>query len=378
MAPDPAQSDVMPPLGRFSGSYDPNDVVFLLKPVALDFVEVEDKELRIQSGRAHYSEMLSRETVPDSEYLAAYDTALAVHGARMAGDLATLAVTLCREFQTKPPVLISLVRAGVPPAILLRRALQALGVTAPHYAISIIRDRGIDAVALDWIRARHDDDQLIFIDGWTGKGAIRGELERALPDYNAGRGAAVPARLAVLTDLAGVADLAATAEDYLIPSAILNSIVSGLVSRSVLNDQVVGPGDPHACVLYDGLAHADRSRSFLDYLTPLMMAALPDARPFAWTDAHRARQHRIGVDFVDAMMDRYGVTDRNRIKPGIGEATRALLRRVPDRLILSAAHADAEDLRHLHHLAATRSVPVDILDAIPYRAAAVIASLGDA
>jgi hypothetical protein len=41
--------------------------------------------------------------------------------------------------------------------------------------------------------------------------------------------------LYVLVDLAGVAAVAASAEDYLIPSSILNATLSGLISRSVLN-----------------------------------------------------------------------------------------------------------------------------------------------
>ncbi len=36
-----------------------------------------------------------------------------------------------------------------------------------------------------------------------------------------------------------------TREDFLIPSACLNSTVSGLVSRTVLNDDLIGPADFH-------------------------------------------------------------------------------------------------------------------------------------
>ena len=45
----------------FSGSYDPDDVTFLLKPVRLEPTAVAEKERLIQSGRRHYSEMISRE-----------------------------------------------------------------------------------------------------------------------------------------------------------------------------------------------------------------------------------------------------------------------------------------------------------------------------
>ena len=40
----------------------------------------------------------------------------------------------------------------------------------------------------------------------------------------------------------GAAAFAASDEDYLIPSCVLGATVSGLVSRSILNDAVIGPG----------------------------------------------------------------------------------------------------------------------------------------
>ena len=57
-----------------------------------------------------------------------------------------------------------------------------MGKTSWHYGISIIRDRGIDGAALDVIEERHGTSGIVFVDGWTGKGAITGELVRALKD----------------------------------------------------------------------------------------------------------------------------------------------------------------------------------------------------
>src|SRR3546814_10325380 len=63
---------------------------------------------------------------------------------------------------------------------------------------------------------------------------------------------------------AGRADLAATFDDYVIPSGLLNGIVSGLVSRSILNDDLVGPNDFPACVSMPEHAASDVSRDFID------------------------------------------------------------------------------------------------------------------
>lgn len=71
-------------------------------------------------------------------------------------------------------------RAGVPPR---RRADAPLRprdtAAAPHYALSIVRGRGIDTAALAWI-AEHPSADVQFVDGWTGKGAIARELADAV------------------------------------------------------------------------------------------------------------------------------------------------------------------------------------------------------
>lgn len=353
----------------FSGSYLPGDVTFLLKPVTMAPVDVADKERLIQSGQRHYSEMLSAETPPGREYLALYDAALARNGQRLGDDIATLARALdARAKAGREIVLVSLARAGTPVGVLLRRALARLDRAAPHYSVSIIRDRGIDANAVAHILKRHDPRDLVFVDGWTGKGAIRGELDRSF--------AAHPRIdhpfLVVVADPAGMADLCATHDDYLIPSGLLNSVVSGLVSRSVLNADLVGPQDFHACVVQSHLATVDRSRAFVDHIDRLAAqsgaaAALPDP-------AERAAAHAQCAGVLQAIMQGHQVTNINLVKPGIAEATRVFLRRVPRLLLLR--DGDDPDVAHLRHLAAQKNVAVELhADIGRYRAMAVIQSL---
>src|SRR5690606_17580156 len=105
---------------------------------------------------------------------------------RLAQDI----VCLARHLAERPSgclVLVSLARAGTPIGVLLKRTLARLGRTSIHYSISIIRDRGIDTVALDYILRRHSAGDVVFIDGWTGKGAIAGELHAAVRAYNTAR-----------------------------------------------------------------------------------------------------------------------------------------------------------------------------------------------
>jgi hypothetical protein len=353
-----------------SGSYAPDDCTFLLKPVTLAPVDVEEKERLIQSGRRHYSEMLSAESPPGAEYLRLYREALDRNGARLAQDIVDLAAGLAERAQGRPELVIaSLARAGTPIGVLLRRALVRMGLSSTHYSISIIRDRSVDLEALRHIAARHDPQDVVFVDGWTGKGTITGELHASLADRPFG----FAPYLAVIADPAGCADLAPSDEDYLIPSGLLNSIVSGLVSRSILNDSLVCPGDFHACVHYTHLAAHDLSRDFIDGMDALMMGLTP--RPITSDPARRAARAAACKTMVDGLMTRLGLKDRNRIKPGVAEATRAVLRRVPDRLLIRDP-ADP-DVSHLLHLAEEKGLRIDPLPGDHgYRAVAVIRTLG--
>lgn len=357
---------VPPPRIGFPGSYAPGDVTFLLKTVEIAPTEVGEKERLIQSGARHYSEMVSREAEPGPDYLDIYRRALEAGAGRMASDVARLARALYRG-PGRPVTLLSLVRAGVPLGVLLARALRQLGADCEHYGVSIIRDRGLDEAALAHVLARRPADSVVFVDGWTGKGAITGELERSL----SGRPGPQP-RLVVLADPAGRAWLSASGEDWLIPSGILGATVSGLLSRSILNADVVGPGDFHGCAVQAHLAPFDVSRSFVDRIWPGVSGRLERAAPATWTDEDRARTRAAAEAAVDAVAERFGVANRNRIKPGIAEATRAVLRRVPERVLVG--RADDPDLAALTALASRAGVPVEeVGEAIrPYRAITLI------
>jgi hypothetical protein len=265
---------------------------------------------------------------------------------------------------------VSLARAGTPIGALLTRALtEQLGVAARHYSISIIRDRGIDSNALRYLLrvAKRRAAGLLFVDGWTAKGVITQELKAAVARWNCAEPEQLDDRLYVLSDIGGCADVAASYDDYAIPSGILNATVSGLVSRSVLNDQI-GPDDFHGCVFFDQFAAADHSTWFLDQVSATFSSAeVLEIR----TDARETRGRQTW-DWLHACMVRNGITDLNLIKPGVAEATRVLLRRVPEQLLVRSP-GDA-DVRHLLELAESQAVPIAVEADMPFRAAALIYS----
>ncbi|MEO7496851.1 MAG: cysteine protease StiP family protein [Massilia sp.] len=360
----------------FSGSYHPADVRFLLKPLAMaDFVDIPEKERLIASGQRHYSEMLSPESLPSARYLALFEQACADNLERMAADCLALAAMIAERRQG-PVTLVSLARAGTPVGVILKRVLaECFGRAASHYSVSIIRDRGIDQVALDFILAEgHAPESIVFVDGWTGKGVIGRELRSAVDAFNARRGCDIDTGLYVLSDLAGSAACAASCDDYLIPSSILNATVSGLVSRSILNE-AIGPTDFHGCVYYHQFAEHDQSRAFADAVAAraIAQAALPRPTPRA---VDRKAAARVSQDFMRAAMREHGVSDANLVKPGIGEATRVLLRRSPRLLILRDAQHPA--VAHLRQLAHEKQVAVAHDPGLPYHAVSLIRSGSDA
>lgn len=359
----------------FSGSYDPDDVQFLLKPVAIEPTEVREKERLIQSGGRHYSEMIGIERPPEQEYLRLFYEVFETNRHRFAHDVVRLARRIAARI-SGAITLVSLARAGTPIGVLLRRTLRRLGRPGMHFSISIIRDHGWDNVAVDKILQTCEPYSVVFIDGWTGKGAIAAELRHSIAGYSARHGFVWQPSLAVVADPAGVADHASTAEDYLIPCSLLNAVISGLISRTILNRDYVGSNEYHACRFYSEFASRDLSRWFVDTLDGDIAQILREGEgPIAgWTERHRHEVECQAKSSLAALMERYGISDLNRMKPGLGEATRSLLRRIPERLILRSP--ESPEARHLVYLAHRSQVPVDVDLSLYVKAVAIIRSLG--
>ncbi|MCK1792786.1 cysteine protease StiP family protein [Pseudomonas violetae] len=351
-----------------SGSYLPNDVHFLLQPVRMEVTDLEEKERLIQSKQKHYSEMISLETAPTDVHKALYERSLQQNGVRMATDVQALALALNKDCTGHAIVLVSFVRAGLPLGVLLRRALIDMGRDAHHYGISIVRDRGIDTVALEAIVKAHGAENIVFVDGWTGKGAISGEIQRCL---NGDSRFPLAPRLVVLADPCGRAWLCASAEDWVIPSGILGATVSGLVSRSIWPAN----GGLHGCVVYDHLQMHDVTRDFIERLETHRKALGTVAPATPWTYSEQLELQAAARHVIESLAARFDITNLNRVKPGIAEATRAVLRRVPDH-VLVRDRSDS-DVQLLMHLTESAGVPVEeVGDALgPYRAVTIIRSV---
>ncbi|MFI8928039.1 phosphoribosyltransferase [Streptomyces sp. NPDC053474] len=374
-APERSPSVLPEPLrGPAFSSYAPDDVGWLLQDLSAVTLEAptEEREEAIQSGGAHYAESLPVEYQPSARYQELFRAALDDSAARIARAVGTVTETVIAE-RSPRPVLVSLARAGTPVGVLMRRwALHRHGLDLPHYAVSIVRGRGIDANALRWLAAHHDPADVVFVDGWTGKGAITRELAAAIREFEEAEGVSgFDPDLAVLADPGSCVRTYGTREDYLIPSACLNSTVSGLISRTVLRADLVGPDDFHGAKFYRELADADVSADFVAAVAARFdeVGEAVDRRVKEILAADRTPTWE-GWAAVERISEEYGIHDVNLVKPGVGETTRVLLRRVPWK-ILARAGAGA-DLDHVRLLAAQRGVPVEEVDGLPYTCVGLI------
>jgi hypothetical protein len=360
--------------GPAFSSYAPDEVGWLLQDLSDVTLEAptEEREEAIQSGGAHYAESLPVEYQPSEEYRELFHAALGESAARLARAVGAVTDLVLTE-RSPRPVLVSLARAGTPVGVLMRRwARFRHGLDLPHYAVSIVRGRGIDANALRWLATHHDPADVVFVDGWTGKGAITRELAAALDAFAATDGVTgFDPEIAVLADPGSCVRTYGTRDDFLIPSACLNSTVSGLISRTVLRADLVGPHDFHGAKFYRELAGADLSNAFLDAVAarfPEVTEAV-DAQAKELLAADRTPTWE-GWRAVERISEEYGIHDVNLVKPGVGETTRVMLRRVPWK-VLARTGAGA-DLDHVRLLAAQRGVPVEEVDGLPYTCVGLI------
>lgn len=368
----------------FSGSYSKADVVFLLKDISTLIVE-QDNEFRenaIQSG-IHYSEMLPIEYTPSKEYMDIFYSTLQETKIKLASLVSILSEKII-EARGKNIVLVSLARAGTPIGILIKRYIHfKYDISVPHYSISIIRDKGIDKNALNHILKNHAPEELQFIDGWTGKGVIQHTLTKACNELYEDSNITLNSNLAVLSDPAHCTLIYGTREDFLIPSACLNSTVSGLVSRTVLNDKYISSDDFHGTKFYSELLSSDVSNFFIDEIYNCFND-IDENYISELLDMQNTSEVAVDIEFhgdvltckglrdIESIKHKFHIDNINLIKPGIGETTRVLLRRIPWKILVDSF--DNPNLLHIYKLAEEKHIPVEIYSDMCYSSCGIIKS----
>lgn len=346
-------------------SYKESDVIFLLKDITgmVNPQPTEEREKLIQAGK-HYCEMLPIEYVPSEKYMEIYKEALERYSLQTAQAVGRLSDIII-EKRGENIVLVSLARAGTPAGILVKHYIkQKYRLDIPHYSISIIRGRGIDKNAMKYLLQRYQPGQLLFVDGWIGKGTISDELKKDLKEYPG-----IVPDIAVIADPANITELCGTHEDILIASSCLNSTVSGLISRTFLRNDIIGINDFHGAVYYEELEKSDLSYEFIN--------TIESKFNFDNTIIKQNKIFGYGIDEVNIIANNFNITDINLIKPGIGETTRVLLRRVPWKVLADGKYINNNELTHILKLAKEKNIPVETYPMKHYKCCGIIRKMAD-
>ena len=131
---------------------------------------------------------------------------------------------------------------------------------------------------------------------------------------------------------------------------------------------MIGENDFHGAVYYGELKNADLSYAFID-------AVERKFRPDSGSDV--CTTWGKGLDEVMEIAGEYGIDDINLVKPGIGETTRVLLRRVPWKVLINVNDKDSPRTAHIVRLAEEKEVPVVFCPLKHYKACGIIKKLAD-
>lgn len=345
------------------GSYI-DDCEFLLKDLTgvIKEISVKEKEELIKQGIS-YSNFISKEENPDIKIEKLFFEMINECGDKIAEYVGVLAEHIFKQ-KGENLVIVSLARAGTPYGILIKKYLKfKYNIDIKHYSVSIIRGQGIDFNAIKYILDMHPNSDIQFVDGWTGKGSIITELEKSIKQFNDKYNKKVDSSLAVIADPAKLCSVYGTRDDIAVPNSVLNSTVSGLISRTILNPKYIGESDFHGAINIDYLADEDYSQLYV----------LKISERFS-NDVKVSKLEKVNIDYAkNIVLDikkKYGIEDINKIKLSIGEASRVLLRRKAKVILLK--DKNDIDVKQLVILAEQKNVKVEEYKDSDYKAIAII------
>ncbi|MDR2879383.1 MAG: cysteine protease StiP family protein, partial [Fusobacteriales bacterium] len=235
----------------------------------------------------------------------------------------------------------------------LKRYLKKIyNLNIPHYSISIIRGKGIDENALLHIINKHKNTNLQFVDGWIGKGAVFQELKKAVEIFNQKYKTKLNYELAVIADPTGLTSLSAVQEDIFIPSSCLNSTVSGLISRTVHNKNFIEPNDFHGVKIYNEFLEYDLSNFFINKISNCFKNT--KSLKLSLKSDIIMKEHV--NEQILKIQNKFDIKEWSKIKPGIGETTRVLLRR--NALLILVKNFENKNIRHILYLADKKNIKI--------------------
>lgn len=343
-----------------------DDCIFLLKDLTgiIKEITIDEKEELIKKGIS-YSEMISVEENPSLTIEKIFFRMIQKHAEEIASYVGILAEKIYKQ-KKNDLVIASLARAGTPYGILIRKYLKfKYDINIQHYSISIIRGKGIDYNALLYILEKNTNANIQFVDGWTGKGSIIKELKQSIDIFNKKYNTNIDDNLAVIADPAKLCRIYGTRKDIAVPNSVLNSTVSGLISRTILNDKYIGENEFHGAINIEYLKDEDYSQLYVDSIAEFFNKNI-DIDNITFEEIELEYSNNL----VKKIKSEFDVNSINNIKLSIGEASRVLLRRKARILLLK----DKTDLavQQLIVLANEKNIQIREYKNMEYKAIAII------
>ena len=129
----------------------------------------------------------------------------------------------------------------------------------------------------------------------------------------------------------------------------------------------------HGAIYYKHLLNEDESYRFIENVEKYFNNTDKKLIPSEYEKDENFK----GIDEVKEIAKEYNIEDINKVKPGVGETTRVLLRRVPDRVIVNKNTTEKEHLKHIYQLANDKNVPIEYRELKKYNVIGIIKDVAD-
>ena len=335
-------------------SYKKSDVELLLKDLTdqVNTISIDEKN-KMQKNGLDVKDVITDEFPIDKKYFdICFDTtkAYAKQTAIAVGNLAEQIYKIKKE----NAVLVSILRAGTLTGILIKRYLKnKYNIDVFHYSISLPNlDKQNE---IKYILSKHKAKDIIFIDGWTGKGTASKKIEEFASQIND-----LGTDLAVLSDSINICKFCGTREDLAIPQAPFNACITGLVGIPTSSQKYLNDEDYTGSIYLDYLEKIDITNWYIDLIE--------ENFDYKLCNSDNYKENPIPFEELNEICMNHKIELKD-LNPGINEAGRALLRRKIKKLLVK----DLNDIQILQikEIAELKGIEVEQYNFKYYRAATI-------
>ncbi|HAE52288.1 MAG TPA: hypothetical protein DCG30_03435, partial [Ruminococcus sp.] len=143
--------------------------------------------------------------------------------------------------------------------------------------------------------------------------------------------------------------------------------VSGLISRTFYRSDIISGNDFHGAMYYGEFEEHDKTNLFIEKIVENF------GKDYSFNEIPVTESP---IEEVKNIAEKYNISDINFVKPGIGETTRVLLRRIPWKILVHSFD-DYEYLGHIYQLAKEKNIELEIYPFKAYKACGLIKRLAD-